>query len=389
MLELRKLIYLITGFLIIYFLPTENISVYGPVYEALGLAKWYAREHVLFCLVPAFFIAGAVSVFISKDSVIRYFGGQANKFISYGIASISGTILAVCSCTVLPLFAGIYKRGAGLGPAVTFLYSGPAINIFAIILSARVLGWEFGLGRATGAVIFSIIIGLLMHFIFIKEGNSSIENGDITTGKNQDTHSLAQTGLYLFSMLAILISANLAPSASNNSLWSLLFQLKWYFTGCFTIMLSFMIIKWFKKDDLISWIKETWKYAKQILPLLLAGILLAGFLLGRSGHEGAIPSHFVINLVGGNSISANFFASVFGAFMYFATLTEVPIVQGLLSAGMGKGPAMALLLAGPALSLPNMLVIKSVLGIKKTVVYIVLVSVIATFSGIIFGLIVS
>jgi uncharacterized protein len=387
--EFKKFIYIIIGFLAIYFMPIENSRFFKAVYEAFALAKWYAQEHVLLCLVPAFFIAGAISVFISKAAVTKYFGAKANKFLAYTIAAVSGAILAVCSCTILPLFSGIYKRGAGLGPAVAFLYSGPAINILAIILSARILGWEIGVGRAVGAIIFSVVIGLLMHFIFLKEEQERHEKEDFEFGTGEQTHSLAQVSLYVFSMVGILVFANWAkPSATEGYIWKLIFSYKWMITGAFGIALMAMLVKWFKKDEVGHWTKVSWGYAKQILPLLLTGVVIAGFLLGRVGHEGIIPSNYVAGLVGGNSIFANFFASVFGAFMYFATLTEVPIVQGLLGAGMGKGPALALLLAGPALSLPNMLVIRSVLGTKKTVVYVVLVSIMATISGLIFGAIV-
>ncbi|MFH1355304.1 MAG: permease [Candidatus Omnitrophota bacterium] len=326
----KKLLIVIAGFLFCYYMPVELLPFRNPLFEALALVKWYAREHVLLCLVPAFFIAGAISVFISKQAVIKYFGAKAKKILSYGFASISGTILAVCSCTVLPLFSGIYQRGAGLGPAMTFLYSGPAINVTAIILTARILGWQLGTARAVGAILFSIVIGLLMHFIFLKEERARHAAGDFSLTQCADK--------------------------------------------CLT-----------RKEKFSDWIKASEGFAVQILPLLLIGVLVAGFLLGRVGEEGIIPSIFVKRLVGGNSLFSNFFASIFGAFMYFATLTEVPILQGLIGSGMGKGPALALLLAGPALSLPNMLVIRSVIGMRKTAVYVLLVVVMATLSGIIFG----
>jgi uncharacterized protein len=388
--EFKKFIYLIVGFVFIYFMPIENSRFFKALYESFALAKWYAQEHVLLCLVPAFFIAGAISVFISQSAVMKYFGAKANKVLAYGVASVSGAILAVCSCTILPLFSGIYKRGAGLGPAITFLYSGPAINVLAIILSARILGWELGVARAVGAIIFSIVIGLLMHFIFLKEENNRQENGNFQFGADAQTLTLKQVALYVFSMVGILVFANWAkPTGTDSLLWQMIFNAKWWITGVLGLLLSFMLWRWFKKEELTNWTKETWAYAKQILPLLLTGVVIAGFLLGRVGHEGIIPSLYVAKLVGGNSLFANFFASIFGAFMYFATLTEVPIVQGLIGAGMGKGPALALLLAGPALSLPNMLVIRSVLGTKKTVVYVCLVSVMATISGMVFGFIIN
>jgi len=381
---------LIAGaFLACFYLPVESTRFNNALFEALSLVKWYAREHVLLCLVPAFFIAGAISVFVSQASVMKYFGAKANKFLSYSVASVSGTILAVCSCTVLPLFSGIYKRGAGLGPAIAFLYSGPAINVLAIILTARILGWQLGLARAIGAVIFSVVIGLLMHLIFLKEERARQANGDFNVGEVKETRSLLKTILYFSSLIAILVFANWAkPLEGDTGLWTLIYQLKWWITGLSLISLTFMLIKWFKKNELKEWTSATWAFALQILPLLLGGVLVSGFLLGRVGHEGIIPSHFVTSLVGGNSFFANFFASVVAAFMYFATLTEVPILQGLMNAGMGKGPALALLLAGPSLSLPSILVLRSIMGTKKTVIYVGLVIIMATITGMIFGFIV-
>ncbi len=383
-----KIILIVGIFLGCYFLPIESGRFKNAIFEALALVKWYAREHVLLCLVPAFFIAGAITVFVSKASVIKYFGAKANKVLSYGVASVSGTILAVCSCTVLPLFMGIYQRGAGLGPAIAFLYSGPAINVLAIILTARILGWELGLARAIGAILFSVVIGLLMHLIFLKEERERHATDDFNIGEVQETRPLGKTVFYFFSMVAILVFANWGkPSDGDNSLWmwTFIYNYKWWITGFFLVNLAFMLVKWFKKAELKEWTQSTWVLALQILPLLLGGVLASGFLLGRVGHEGIIPSRFVTALVGGNSLFANFFSSIVAAFMYFATLTEVPILQGLIGSGMGKGPALALLLAGPALSLPSMLVIGSVIGTKKTVVYVSLVVIMATVTGMIFG----
>ena len=387
--EWKKFLYIVAAFLACFYLPVENLRFNNAVFEALALVKWYAREHVILCLVPAFFIAGAISVFVSQASVMKYFGAKANKFLSYSVASISGTILAVCSCTVLPLFSGIYKRGAGLGPAIAFLYSGPAINVLAIILTARILGWQLGLARAVGAVIFSVVIGLLMHLIFLKEERARHVNGDFNVGEIKETRTLPQTMLYFVSMVAFLIFANWGkPLEGDSGIWSIIYQCKWWISGVSLISLVVMLFKWFKKDELKEWTGATWGFALQILPLLLGGVLVSGFLLGRVGHEGVIPSRFIVALVGGNSLWANFFSSVVAAFMYFATLTEVPILQGLMNSGMGKGPALALLLAGPALSLPSMLVLRSIIGVKKTVVYVSLVVVMATISGMIFGAIV-
>ena len=385
----KKFLYIVAAFLACFYLPIENMRFNNAIFEALALIKWYAREHVLLCLVPAFFIAGAISVFVSQASVMRYFGAKANKFLSYSVASISGTILAVCSCTVLPLFSGIYNRGAGLGPAVAFLYSGPAINVLAIILTARILGWQLGLARAIGAVIFSVVIGLLMHLIFLKEERARHASGDFNVGEVKENRSLGKTVLYFASMVAFLIFANWGkPLEGDHGVWSIIYQYKWWIAGFSLVSLAAMLFKWFRKDELKEWTGATWGFALQILPLLLGGVLVSGFLLGRVGYEGVIPSRFVVALVGGNSLWANFFSSIVAAFMYFATLTEVPILQGLIGSGMGKGPALALLLAGPALSLPSMLVIRGIIGTKKTAVYVALVVVMATISGMIFGAIV-
>lgn len=387
--EGKKFLYMLAAFLACFYLPLERLPFRNPLFEALALVRWYAREHVLLCLVPAFFIAGAISVFVSQASVIKYFGAKANKFLSYSVASVSGMFLAVCSCTVLPLFSGIYKRGAGLGPAITFLYSGPAINVLAIILTARILGWQLGLARAIGAVIFSVVIGLLMHFIFLKEERARHANGDFNVGEIKETRSLGKTILYFASMVAFLVFANWGkPVEGDQGIWAIIYQHKWLIAGVSLAGLAVMLFKWFKKDELKEWAGATWGFALQILPLLLGGVLVSGFLLGRVGHEGVIPSGFVAALVGGNSFWANLFSSIVGAFMYFATLTEVPILQGLIGSGMGKGPALALLLAGPALSLPNMLVIRGIIGTKKTAVYVALVVIMATICGMIFGLIV-
>lgn len=374
-------------FLAAYFIPFNHIRVQNALVEAFALLQEYARQHVLFCLIPAFFIAGAISVFISQSSVIKYFGAQAKKVLSYSVASVSGTILAVCSCTVLPLFAGIYTRGAGIGPATAFLYSGPAINVLSIILTAKVLGYRLGLARALGAIAFSIIIGLAMHFLFSKEGKER-ERKEFTELKEKQNRPLWKTALYFAVMIAILVFINWGKSGPEMEVWHFIYQAKLFLGGAFLIVLWWMIIAWFKKTELKEWTFSTWVFAKQILPLLLAGVMVAGFLLGRPGQEGIIPSQWVARWVGGNSIVANLFASVAGALMYFATLTEVPILQGLLGSGMGQGPALALLLAGPALSLPNMLVIRSVIGTKRTLTYIVLVVIMATISGLIYGIIV-
>lgn len=383
--ERYRFLLILSVFLGAYFIPFGSIKIRTALIESFLMLQEYAREHVLFCLVPAFFIAGGIANFISQGAVIKYFGNKANKMLSYSVASISGTILAVCSCTVLPLFAGIYKRGAGIGPATAFLYSGPAINVLAIILTARVLGLELGIGRALGAVLFSLAIGLIMHFIFYKEEKSRDSNADLSVPEDEkETRPLWKTALYFAVMIGILIFANWGKDGSIK-IWQVIYKLKWFITGSLLIILAGILYRWFKKDELKAWASSSWGFTKQIFPLLFAGVLVAGFLLGRPGHQALIPSQWVEKLVGGNSLGANFFASVSGALMYFATLTEIPILQGLIGAGMGKGPALALLLAGPALSLPSMLVIRSIIGTKKTLVYVSLVVVMATLSGIIFG----
>ncbi len=368
-------------FLTAFWFPVGKLGFGGPARESIELVRWYAREHVLLCLVPAFFIAGAIAVFVSQGSVVRYLGAGANKFVAYGVASVSGTILAVCSCTVLPLFAGIYRRGAGLGPATAFLYSGPAINVLAIILTARVLGMEIGVARAVGAVVFSVVIGLLMSRIF-RDGASG-SGAPVPVDENE--RPLSRTMLFFAALVGFLVFANWGAPAGSSGWWYAVYSYKWLVTALFAAAIAAMVGAWFSRGEVREWVDASWGFARQILPLLLLGVLIAGALLGRPGSDGLIPSHWVSRLVGGNSLTANLLASIAGAFMYFATLTEVPILQALMGAGMGKGPALALLLAGPALSLPNMLVIRSVMGWRKTVVYILLVVVMATASGFFYG----
>jgi uncharacterized protein len=386
--ELKKLGLIVAVFLAAFFMPVENPVMQGAILESFALLNEYAREHVLLCLVPAFFIAGAVGVFMSQDSVIKYLGPQAKKVVSYGVASVSGVILAVCSCTVLPLFAGIYMKGAGLGPAVTFLYSGPAINVLAITITAQVLGLELGIARTIGAIVFSVVVGLLMHLIFRKEeGVRNQKDAAMFEADESDVENrpLWQTMIFFFSMVGVLVFANFARPSDPAGLWGFLFSIKWVMSAVFLAVTLYATFFWFNMEQRREWVGETWGFAKKILPLLFGGIMVAGVLLGRPGHSGLIPEVWVANLVGGNSLGANLFASVAGAFMYFATLTEVPILQGLIGSGMGKGPSLALLLAGPALSLPNMLVIRSVIGTKKTIVFVSLVVIMATITGLVYG----
>ncbi len=424
--EWKPLAAIVAVFLACFYLPVGTVRFDGAVSEALHLVKWYAREHLLLCLIPAFFIAGGIAAFIRQSSVMKYLGASANKGLAYGVASVSGTILAVCSCTVLPLFAGIYRMGAGLGPATAFLYSGPAINVLAIILTARVLGLELGIARAIGAVFFSIVIGLLMHHLFKNEETAKAK-AQMAIPEQEVSRPLWQNALYFAAMVAILVFANWGRPNEISGFWHTVYSAKWVITSLVSALLAVMLVLWFglkwwkvaivaiptvvlallfshqpmipfaaavvglsiitstDKGEVGEWFASSWGFAKQILPLLFFGVLVAGALLGRPGQEGLIPSTWINQSVGGNSLSSNLFASVAGAFMYFATLTEVPILQGLLGNGMGKGPALALLLAGPALSLPNMLVIRSVMGTRKTAAYIMLVVVMATISGMLYG----
>lgn len=424
--EWKNLFWIIAIFLGLFFLPLGYEKFDKAIFEALYLVKWYAREHVILCLIPAFFIAGAISVFVSQASVMKYMGANANKFVAYGVASFSGTILAVCSCTILPLFSGIYRMGAGLGPASAFLYSGPAINILAIVMTAKILGPSLGIARAVGAILFSVLIGVLMHFIFRNEEKAKAKKQMMMPAPEVE-RPFYQNFLYFMSMIGILVFANWAKPDSTQGLWFSIFTNKWILTTTFSLLLSVILWRWFSvkfyklviaaiavaissyffgqeplipfsvgfialsliastsTDQTKEWFSSSWTFSKQILPLLLFGVLIAGFLLGRTESEGIIPKDWIVTLVGGNSLGANLFASVAGAFMYFATLTEVPILQGLISNGMGQGPALALLLAGPALSLPSMLVIQSVMGTKKTVVFVTLVIILSTMVGMIYG----
>lgn len=385
---------MVVVFLLAYFLPFRALPagetrIAAAGREALLMLQDYAQHHVVLCLVPALFIAGAISCFVSQAAVMKYLGPTARKLVAYSVASVSGTILAVCSCTVLPLFAGIWTRGAGLGPASAFLYSGPAINVLAIILTARVLGWEIGLARAGAAVGFSFIVGLAMHLIYRREERAKAEQAKASGGfvlpEGATDRPLWKTASYFAAMVGILVFANWARPAAPNALWEAVFAAKWVITGVLLVALAAMLRLWFTRAELRQWVGSTWFFAKQILPLLFIGVLVSGVLLGRPGQEALIPNRWIEQAVGGNSLGANLFASIAGALMYFATLTEVPILQGLLGSGMGKGPALALLLAGPALSLPSMLVIRLVVGTQRMLVYVALVAVLSTVAGLLYG----
>ncbi|NTV33938.1 MAG: permease [Deltaproteobacteria bacterium] len=387
--ERTKLLLIILIFACAYYIPWDHPTIRQSGLEAFMMLREYAREHVLTCLIPAFFIAGAIAVFVSQASVLKYFGATANKILSYSVASVSGTVLAVCSCTVLPLFAGIYMRGAGIGPATAFLYSGPAINVLAIVLTARILGWQLGLARAVGAVLFAIITGLLMALFFRKEDSARTAGQIYLPDQEERGRTLTQDALFMLTMVLILVFAAFAkPAAGESGIWPFIFAVKWYITAALLIILGVMLKRWFRKEERLTWVQSTWGFMKQIFPLLAGGVLVAGFLLGRPGYPALIPEHYIQSLVGGNSLWANLFASVAGALMYFATLTEVPILQGLIGSGMGQGPALSLLLAGPALSLPNMVVLVGIMGAKKTFAFGGIIVVLSTIAGMIFGSIV-
>ena len=372
-------------FLAAYYVPWSAPLIRQSGLEAFLMLQEYAQEHVLTCLIPALFIAGAIAVFVSQAAVIKYFGAGAKKILAYSVASVSGTILAVCSCTVLPLFAGIYMRGGGIGPATSFLYSGPAINVLAIVLTARVLGWKLGLARAIGAVGFAYLIGLCMHCIYRKEEKTREGKNFYLPDEEGKTRPLWKDVVYMATLVGILIFAAWGKPAEPVGFWMAVWEVKWYITIGFLILLGLELFFWFRRDEMKSWGESTWGFGKQILPLLFGGVLVAGFLLGRPGHEALIPEKWIQDLVGGNSLWANLFSAIAGALMYFATLTEVPILQGLIGSGMGEGPALALLLSGPALSLPSMLVIRSIIGTQKMLVYSGLVVVFSTIAGMIFG----
>jgi uncharacterized membrane protein YraQ (UPF0718 family) len=287
---------------------------------------------------------------------------------------------------VLPLFAGIYKRGAGLGPATAFLYSGPAINILAIVLTARVLGWEIGLARAVGAVLFAFVIGILMALIFRKEEAERVAGAD-PFADGGDGQPISRSGPFVAAMVGLLVFAAWGRPKEAVGFADAVWRIHWYVAGAFLVLTVVLAFRWFGREEREEWVLETWGFVKLILPLLFLGVMAAGLLLGRPGTDaGLVPARWIEGLVGGNSLFANLSASVAGALMYFATLTEVPILQGLLGHGMGNGPALALLLAGPALSLPNLLVIRGVLGTRKTITYAALVVALSTLAGSLFGM---
>jgi len=388
--DIKKLLVIAGVFLVFYFLPVSSSSpvfsrISAGLNEALLMMNDYARAHVLLCLVPAFFIAGAISVFVNGNSVIKYLGAGAGIVTAYAVGAGSGFIIAVCSCTILPIFAGIYFRGAGIGPATAFLYSGPAINILAISMTARVLGLELGIARTVLSISFSIIIALCMAFIFRKDDKDRLEN--------IQTEESGETGIALWriivltgSLIGFLIFANFGDPGTSSGPLHFIRSIKWYLAAFFGISSILSALLLFNKKLIKEWLLSTLDFTLKVTPLLFAGVLAAGFLLGRPGHEALIPSAWVVSLLGGNSFLTNLFAAAAGALMYFATLTEVPIIQGLVGAGMGKGPALTLLLAGPAVSLPAILVLSGILKWKKTLTYLGLVIFSSAIAGYIFGL---
>jgi len=422
-------------FLLAYFLNFTDPKIRDAVLEAFYMLQWYARNHTLACVVPAMFIAGGIACFFSKEAVLRHLGPKANRVEAYSVASVSGTVLAVCSCSVLPMFAGIYRVGAGLGPASAFLYSGPAINVMAIFLTARVLGYDLGLARLSGSIAFAVIIGLIMAAIFRKDEDQRTAAVMALPEPPAAKRSLWQTSLFFMAMIGFLVFSDwanpsqtilyknddtrmqvavmletseylrvqveepvgefrkgqkvmvakadierterLAPPNYHWAVW--VYDHRWWFAGgCFLATLA-MVGAWFERDEVSEWLGQTWGFAKSIVPLLFGGVLVTGFV------GALIPEEMVAKWVGGDSFQANMVASVIGAMWYFATLTEIPILEALLGLGMGRGPALTLLLAGPALSLPSVAVIYSVVGFKKTAVFVLLTIVMSAVVGMIFG----
>ena len=365
--EWHVMFWIVLVFGILYFVPSNANWFRNSILSAFDLLHDYAKRHVLTCLVPALFIAGAISVFVKKEAILKYLGHKSKKIVSYSIASVSGAILAVCSCTILPLFAGIRKRGAGLGPAITFLFAGPAINIAAIFLTMSVLGLKIGLARVISAISLSILLGLTMALIFKEKA----EQGGLFMQESKDTQ-ISKKILFIFFglMIGILIVNGLQTEQT----------IKYILMFSFAIAVVLLVVFKFHKESAKEWLKETWSFSKVLLPLLFIGVFIAGFIMPL------LPQTIIERFVGQNTITGNLIASIFGAFMYFSTLTEIPILQALISKGMASGPALALLLAGPSLSLPNILVIRKVLGTKKTVVYVSLVIIYSAIAGLIFGL---
>jgi uncharacterized membrane protein YraQ (UPF0718 family) len=379
----KQAAWLVGIFLLAYYLPLGNPKVEHAILEAFRLLQWYAVNHTLSCVVPAMFIAGAIATFMSQASVMRHLGPKANRMVAYGVASVSGIVLAVCSCSVLPMFAGIYAMGAGLGPASAFLYSGPAINVMAVFLSARVLGLDLGVGRAVGAIVFAVVIGLLMAVVFRRGEEQRVEAAQIPEDMPSG-RPLWKTTLYFLCMVLFLVFSDWfetkdgAPSFSQS-----VHDVKWYLAGIMGLLVLLMVWRWFSRDEVKEWMQATWDYSLMIIPLLFGGVFVTGFI------GGLIPEEAVATVVGGNGLVSCVIASFTGMIWYFATLTEIPIVELLMRLGMGRGPALSLLLAGPALSLPSILVIHRVIGGARTTVFCVLTVLMSTLVGVLFGMVVT
>ncbi len=380
--EIKKLLWLISPFIVFFIFDFRERYYQNAVLEGVLLTQAYIREHTLTCLVPALFISGGIAALISQVSIIRFFTPAANQYLSYAVASVSGTVLAVCSCTVLPLFSGIYRRGSGLGPAIAFLYSGPAINVLAIVMTARILGWQLGVARVAFSIAFSVLAGVLMHYLFRGAEQQRLAQVGLTAPPANKP--MYKNVLFFTWMVAILLIATL-PRLETGSMYTLLYDNRYAAAIALALLLAGASFVLMDRDERVNWLLETWANTKLIVPWLFAGVFLAGLLLGRPGEQGLIPQVYIERAVGGNGFTAVLAASVAGALMYFATLTEVPILQGLMSAGMGKGPTLAMLLSGPALSLPALLALRSIMGLRRTLTYAGIVIGLSTAAGYAFG----
>lgn len=380
--ELKRLALLLAAFATFFVLDFHEADSQKAVLEGVLLLQDYIREHTLTCLVPALFISGGIAAVVTQVSVIRFFTAGVNRFLSYGVASVSGTILAVCSCTVLPLFSGIYRRGAGLGPAVAFLYSGPAINVLAVVMTARILGWQLGLARLIFSVSFSVLIGLGMQLLFRTSETERVQA--LQLPQTASEKPMWKNLLFFALMVSVLLIATL-PDLRTGGFYDEIRRLRYMIALVLTGLLAAGSFYLLTADERPNWLLETWANAKLIVPWLFVGVFFAGVALGRPGEDGLIPKRYIAALVGGESVAANLVAAVTGALMYFATLTEVPIVQGLAGSGMGKGPALALLLSGPALSLPSLLALNSIMGFRRTAAYFGFVVVFSAAAGWLYG----
>lgn len=355
-----------------------SYAVVAAIQSGISALLDYLSAHVLTCLIPAFFIAGAIAALLHKETVLKYFGADAPKWLCYGVAATSGTILAVCSCTILPMFAGIEKRGAGIGPAAAFLFSGPAINLMAVILTARVLGLDLGLARAVAAVVMAVVIGLIMEAIFQKPGQRCQANdGASALQADSDPQEKSRpdyiTGLFMVVLVAILLTA-------TSSALQLL--PKAMIVVALIAIAAFLMARYYQPEERDAFLNETAWLARKIFPLLVAGTFVTGII----GYF--LPVEWIRTFFGTNSLFSCFVASLIGALLYMPTLLEVPIVGTLFGYSSGiaaEGPALSLLLAGPSLSLPSMIVITRIMGLKKAGVYIALVVMMSTLSGMIYG----